>query len=72
MKVFKPERLKRHIFDKARNTTELYERELNPAEMGNKLRKNAGRRAFQSRPLYLDKRQLIEVQISLFRLPQLA
>ena len=34
LKVLKPERLKRRIYDKARNTTELYDRELKLVELG--------------------------------------
>ena len=34
IKVLKPERLKRRLYDKARNTTELYEKELRLVELG--------------------------------------
>ena len=39
IKVLKPERLKRRLYDKARNTTELYERELKLVELGASLNK---------------------------------
>lgn len=39
IKVLKPERLKRRIYDKARHTTELYESELKLVELGSSLLK---------------------------------
>ncbi|MGV3588785.1 MAG: WYL domain-containing protein [Adhaeribacter sp.] len=39
LKVLKPERLKRRIYDKARHTTELYERELKLVELGESMTK---------------------------------
>ena len=39
LKVLKPARLKRRIYDTARNTTELYERELKLVELGSSLMK---------------------------------
>ncbi|RDC61893.1 WYL domain-containing protein [Adhaeribacter pallidiroseus] len=39
IKVLKPERLKRRVYDKAQNTTELYERELKLVELGASLTK---------------------------------
>lgn len=37
IKVLKPERLKRRLYDKARNTTELYESELKLVELGSSI-----------------------------------
>jgi len=39
LKVIKPERLKRRLYDKARNTTELYEKELKLVELGSSMQK---------------------------------